>query len=68
MTAATTNRRDRPTTAELETGIHALAGVFEALNWLEHDQIGKPEIELLEVKHSLLIAGRLICEDFRRRF
>lgn len=68
MTAAKSSRHEGPTAAELETGIHALAGIFEALNWIEHDQINKAEIELLEVKHSLIIAGQLITEDFRRRF
>lgn len=68
MSAGKSLRSDAPTAAELETGIHALAGVFDVLNWIEHDQIGKPEQELLEAKHSLLIAGRLIVEDFRRRF
>ncbi len=56
-----------PDVAELQTAIHALAGVFEALNWIEHDQINKAEDELLEVKHSLIIAGQLITEDLRRR-
>ena len=57
-----------PTADELQTGIHALAGVFEALNWIEHNQIEKPEEELIEVKHSLLLAGQLIVQDFQRRF
>ena len=48
-------------------GIHALFGVFETLNWIEHHQLHKSDEELLEVKHSLLLAGRLICEYFRRR-
>ncbi|MDP2333857.1 MAG: hypothetical protein Q8M19_24535 [Reyranella sp.] len=60
--------RKSPDATELQTAIHALAGVFEALNWIEHDQLNKPEDELLEVKHSLIIAGQLITEDLRRRF
>jgi hypothetical protein len=53
---------------DLEMGIHALFGVFETLNWIEHHELHKSDEELREVKDSLLLAGRLICEDFRRRF
>jgi hypothetical protein len=59
---------NEPDRGDLEAGIHALFGIFEALNWIEHDQLGKSDNEPLEVKDSLLMAGRLICKDFRRRF
>jgi hypothetical protein len=49
-------------------GIHALYDVLETLNWIEHHELGKSDDEMREVKDSLLLAGRLICEDFRRRF
>jgi hypothetical protein len=42
--------------------------VLETLNWIENHDLGKSDDEMLEVKGSLLLAGRLICEDFRRRF
>jgi hypothetical protein len=59
---------DEPDRGDLELGIHALYGVLETVNWIEHHQLNKSEDEMLEVKDSLLLAGRLICEDFRRRF
>jgi hypothetical protein len=42
--------------------------LLETLNWIEHDELGKSDDEMREMKDSLLLAGRLICEDFRRRF
>jgi hypothetical protein len=42
--------------------------VLETLSWIEHHELGKSDDEMREVKDSLLLAGRLICEDFRRRF
>jgi hypothetical protein len=60
--------RGIPDRGDLEMGIHALFGVFETLNWIEHHELHKSDEELREVKDSLLLAGRLICEDFRRRF
>jgi len=65
---AKSGRTEEPTANELQAGIHALAGVFEVLNWIEHEQLHKSDQDLLEVKHSLLIAGQLIVADFRRRF
>lgn len=62
------SRSDAPTRNELESGVHALGGLFDALNWIEHDQVKRPAAELAEVKHSLVMAGRLICGDFGRRF
>jgi hypothetical protein len=60
---------DEPNRGDLEMGIHALYdGVLETLNWIEHHELHKSDEELREVKDSLLLAGRLICEDFRRRF
>jgi hypothetical protein len=59
---------DEPDRGDLEMGIHALYGVLETLNWIEHHELGKSDDEMREVKDSLLLAGRLICEDFRRRF
>jgi hypothetical protein len=61
-------RVDQPNCGDLEMGIHALYGVLETLNWIEHHELGKSDDEMREAKDSLLLAARLICEDFRRRF
>jgi hypothetical protein len=59
---------DEPDRGDLEMGIHALYGVLETLNWIEHRELHKSDEELREVKDSLLLAGRPIWEDLRRGF
>jgi hypothetical protein len=67
--AETSTRSDnRPTRDDLETAIHALHGVLQALNWIANVEIGVSDERLRDGRDSLLLAGRLITEDLRRRF
>lgn len=61
-------RVPRATEGEMEMAIHALHGVLEALDWIDSVQIGVSEDRLQEGRAGLLVAGRLITEDLRRRF
>jgi hypothetical protein len=38
---------DEPDRGDLELGIHALYGVLETVNWIEHHQLNKSEDEML---------------------
>lgn len=60
-------RVQRPSESELELAIHALHGVLEALDWIDSVKIGVSEERLNDGRANLLIAGRLITEDMRRR-
>ena len=57
-----------PTACALQTGIYALSGIVEVLHWIEHEQMPRSEVDLLEVKHELINAAKLIVADFKRRF
>ena len=57
-----------PTAGELQTGIYALSGIVEVLFWIEHEQMPRSDDDLLELKHELINAAKLIVADFKRRF
>jgi hypothetical protein len=61
---------DRPNEGDLQLAIHALSGVFTALDWIDNCTLYElvSEAELRGTRHSLIVAGRVITEDFRRRF
>jgi hypothetical protein len=59
---------ERLTRGDLELAIHALHGVLEVLDWIDDVQIGVSDERQRDARTSLLLAGRLITEDFRRRF
>jgi hypothetical protein len=57
-----------PTAGELQMGIFALSGIVDVLFWIEHEQMPGSDDDLLEVKHELINAAKLIVADFKRRF
>ncbi len=59
---------DRPDAGEFELAIHALHGILEAVSWIDDAQIGVSEERQDDARCALIIAGKLITADFRRRF
>ena len=68
MTDTPKPRRDSVTHGEMEAGIYAPSGIIEVIYWIEHEQMPRSDDDLLEVKHELINAAKLIVADFKRRF
>jgi hypothetical protein len=63
-------RNNTPDEGDLQLAIHALNGVFKVLNWIDSDSLVSvaTKSELANVRHDLVVAGRMVTDDLCRRF
>ena len=61
---------EKPDRGDLEQAIHGLSGIFGALDQIKNGSLNGvfDDRQLTNMEHSLVIAGRLITEDYLRRF
>jgi len=57
-----------PTAGDLQGGIYALSGIIDVLYWFESEKMPRSDADLAEMRHELLNAAQLFCDDFKRRF
>lgn len=67
MSAQAKGRPGSVTAGDMELGIYALSGIIDVIYWIEHEQMPRSDDDLLEVKHELANAAKLIVADFKRR-
>ena len=62
--------RPTPTEAEYQQAIHALRGVFSALDWVTSRNLGDAvtEVEVIDVRDTMIIAGEVITQSLIDRF
>jgi len=63
-----TSRYPTPTAGDMETAIHALHNILDAIWLVTYEQTCATEGRATEIRDGLLLAGKLITADFRRRF
>ena len=59
-----------PTDAEYQQAIHALRGVFSVLDWVTSRNLGDAvtELEVIDVRDTMIIAGGVITQGLIDRF
>jgi hypothetical protein len=59
-----------PDMCDMQIAMHSLSSIFDVLIWIDNGELddAAKEFRLKAVRHGLVIAGELICDDFKRRY